>query len=199
MLHIAVWHPKGGVGKTTIALNLGGYLASQGASVILYDKDPQRSACWIARRKDAIGLGFPVVDEPDPSIPQPDYLITDHPPRFERVKMIGETIVVLPAKPVAHEVAAAAQGRAEMDGRCDAIVPVISRFNRQRKAQVETLKQPGLSWLSDAPSIADRSIYERAIDIGTHIFSPAMDGMYGVREARAEIASLWKRIEKASK
>ena len=113
--------------------------------------------------------------------------------------MIGKTIVVLPAKPVAHEVAAAAQGRAEMDGRCDAIVPVISRFNRQRKAQVETLKQPGLSWLSDAPSIADRSIYERAIDIGTHVFSPAMDGMYGVREARAEIASLWKLIEKASK
>lgn len=199
MLHIAVWHPKGGVGKTTIALNLAGYLHSQGKSVVMFDKDPQKSATWIARRKDAVGLGFVVIDEPDSSIPNPDYLITDHPPRFERVQMIGKTIIVLPAKPVAHEVAAAEQGRLGMEGRCHAIVPVVTRFNRQRTAQRETLKLPELSWLRDAPIIADRSIYERAIDIGTHIFSSEMDGMYGVREARAEIAALWKRIEKASK
>lgn len=47
MLHIAVWHPKGGVGKTTIALNLAGYLHSQGKSVVMFDKDPQKSATWI--------------------------------------------------------------------------------------------------------------------------------------------------------
>lgn len=199
MLHVASWHPKGGVGKTTIALNLAGYLHSQGYSVVFFDKDPQKSATWIARRADAVGLGFVVIDEPDSSIPNPDFLITDHPPRFERVQMIGRTVLVIPAKPVAHEIAAMVQGMNEMRDRCDAMVPVVSRLNKQRLAQINTLKRPELQWLREAPVIADRSIYERAIDIGTHVFSPAMDGMYGVREARAEIASLWKRIEKEIK
>lgn len=199
MLHVASWHPKGGVGKTTIALNLAGYLHSQGYSVVFFDKDPQKSATWIARRADAVGLGFVVIDEPDSSIPNPDFLITDHPPRFERVQMIGRTVLVIPAKPVAHEIAAMVQGMNEMRDRCDAMVPVVSRLNKQRLAQINTLKRPELQWLREAPVIADRSIYERAIDIGTHVFSPAMDGMYGAREARAEIAALWKRIEKEIK
>ncbi|MEO8081947.1 MAG: ParA family protein [Caldimonas sp.] len=48
---IVVANPKGGVGKTTLATNLAGYLASRGRAVMLGDADRQQSSrTWLAMR-----------------------------------------------------------------------------------------------------------------------------------------------------
>ena len=48
---IAVANPKGGVGKSTLATNLAGWLARQGHAVMLGDLDRQQSSCqWRALR-----------------------------------------------------------------------------------------------------------------------------------------------------
>ena len=48
---VAVANPKGGVGKSTIATNIAGYLASRGHSVMLGDADRQQSSrLWLRLR-----------------------------------------------------------------------------------------------------------------------------------------------------
>ena len=55
---IVVANPKGGVGKSTLATNLAGYLARQGHAVMLGDVDRQQSARgWLALRP----LGLPAI------------------------------------------------------------------------------------------------------------------------------------------
>ena len=48
MQRIVVLNPKGGSGKTTIAINLASHFALQGEHPVLIDHDPQGSAArWV--------------------------------------------------------------------------------------------------------------------------------------------------------
>jgi chromosome partitioning protein len=52
MQRIVVLNPKGGSGKTTIAINLASYLAAHGHVPVLMDFDPQGSSVrWVKKRK----------------------------------------------------------------------------------------------------------------------------------------------------
>ena len=54
MQRIVVLNPKGGSGKTTIAVNLAGYFASQQQQPVLMDYDPQGSSGrWVSKRDPA--------------------------------------------------------------------------------------------------------------------------------------------------
>ncbi len=55
MKAILVANPKGGAGKTTLSINLAGWLASTGETVSILDLDRQKSATkWLARRAAAL-------------------------------------------------------------------------------------------------------------------------------------------------
>ena len=77
MRTILVANPKGGSGKTTLSINLAGYLATQGQRVAILDLDRQKSATqWLASRdprlpeielmtqKQREGAGWLVIDSP---------------------------------------------------------------------------------------------------------------------------------------
>ena len=75
---IGVLNRKGGVGKTTVAINVAATLAVAGGRVLLVDADPQESALsWSSRRErdplfSVVGMASPTLHRELPRI-APDY------------------------------------------------------------------------------------------------------------------------------
>lgn len=85
MRAILVVNPKGGCGKTTIATNLAGYLASQNHRVVMWDLDQQKSSLnWLALRSPELPaitrLGIERGEESPQSVMEKnDWLVLDSP------------------------------------------------------------------------------------------------------------------------
>jgi len=185
MRHIGFWHPKGGVGKTTLAINVSAALSRQGLSVLLVDLDPQRSSKWISGISE--GFDFNVEAGWPDSPPNVDVLVTDHPPRLESIPPGG--VIAAPVRPVAHEVAAlmaAINSLKESDQHI--ILPILNFFDTRRADHRENTD--AVRELESAPRIGNRAVFERAINRGLTVFDRQLDRMSGASQARAEIELL---------
>ncbi|MDX1593004.1 MAG: ParA family protein [Gammaproteobacteria bacterium] len=117
MRRIMVVNPKGGCGKTTLATNLAGTYASQGARVALADYDPQASSlAWLSARpagRPAIH-GVPATPGEEPKLPRGcDILVIDAPAGVsgKPLKQLAKTAqtVVVPVLPSPIDIRAAAR------------------------------------------------------------------------------------------
>lgn len=107
MKHILVANAKGGSGKTTLATNLAGYLASKQQSVILADLDRQQSATqWLKRRpKDAPKIHLANTHQAI------EWTVTDSPAGLRDEKLADAVkesdMVIVPIQPSAFDIGAA--------------------------------------------------------------------------------------------
>lgn len=114
---VSVLNQKGGVGKTTVSINLAAAIAATGAHVALIDADEQGTASdWAAKRGDSVifpvkpyhkglkGVGF------EDDVKTYDHLVIDGPPRiFGTMDQIirHSDLVLIPVKPSAADIWAA--------------------------------------------------------------------------------------------
>ena len=164
---IVVANPKGGVGKSTLATNVAGCLASAGHSVMLGDVDRQHSSRqWLAARPPQLPriTGWDVGEDDIVRPPKgTTHVVLDtpaglHGKRLEAVLRIADRLIV-PLQASLFDIQATHAFLAELRGhkRGAAIEAVLvgnrlrehTRANEQLHRYLATLPLPVLAWLRE--------------------------------------------------
>lgn len=205
---IAVLNQKGGVGKTTIAVNLTAAISGSGKRVALIDADEQgTSSEWSRKRSNQLfpvkpyhkglkGVGF------EDDVKTYEHLVIDGPPRLfgtmEQIIRVAD-LVLIPVKPSAADIWAAdnlIQRLQEEQGARDglSVAFVINEFkaNTRLGREVQTaLKGTGIP-LTET-TIGNRNAYPIALGNGETVFEHDPKG-----KAALEFTALFNELTGAS-
>jgi chromosome partitioning protein len=207
---IAVTNSKGGVGKSTIAVHLAGWLARQGFRVTLADCDPQHSASeWI--KQAAPEVKSVILDTPDDILNEMsrvreggDFVIADGPgslTEVSRALLLKADFAIVPCKASMLEVRALAKATEvlrqaqEIRGGKPVAVAVLSmvgsryRLTQDMKEAAQALQLP----LANA-AFSLRQIYADAPGQGKLVWDFAGRGEDAGSEAQAVFEEIFEGI-----
>lgn len=187
---IVVLNPKGGSGKTTLATNLAGYLASTGHVVALMDFDPQQSSMrWLKHRPAKLPAihGIPA-HRRDYSVTRSfqfriphdvEYLVVDSPAALSDDQLIefthGAHAILVPVLPSAIDIRAASALvaslllRAKVSRRMGRLGVIVNRARETTIAYRNLMMFLNRLSISVVSVLRDSQNYVRAAELGVSL------------------------------
>jgi len=205
---VGVVNQKGGVGKSTISLNLAHFLALDGSRVLLIDTDKQRSAAkWASKRDDDNPPPFHLIEMARDNLARDamamaqdyDHVIIDGPRDAEKITravIISSEFVLLPYEPSGFSTDAG-QITVEQVKECQIIKPdLLAGIAISRRIEGTVIgtdiravaEEAGLPLLKS--SIATRVAHAEAVTLAQTIFEHEPNG-----KAAKEIRALAEEIQ----
>ncbi len=193
---IGVLNQKGGVGKTTLSVNIAAALAKDGSRVLLIDADPQGSSLdWSAARQGEplfTVVGFPraTLHKEISTIGKGyDHIVIDGPPRvtdLARSAIMASDIVLIPTQPSPYDVWASEEIVKLVDEARTFKESLKSVFVINRKIANTAIGRDVVDALAAYPipvlksSVTQRVIFAEAAATGQSIFEVDPEGIASV-------------------
>lgn len=207
---IGVLQQKGGVGKTTLSLNLAAAYARQGLKVLVIDADPQGSAQeWASVRTaeplfSVVGMARPNLHrELERIIPGYDIVLIDGAPRSNdlvRSALLASDHVLIPVQPSPFDVWAARQIVALIEAAQEFKPAITASFIITRKVGNTVIGREAAKAFAEQPfaieptSITQRVAFAEAAAQGLTVIETEPNGA-----AADEIRALATALLKATK
>ena len=188
MIHLSVVSPKGGVGKTMLALQLAASFARDGHRTCLVDHDPQGSSLVFGKLAERAGIELPFVPT-CARVSGFDVYIHDHPPGL--AEAYPSRFAIVPTLLDAPSFLIHRRGLRHLEERGLVVVPVASRFRSDRKQQRDLVAEH----FADLPVIKDRDLYPTLYGRGLTVVDGR--GVPHLGKAKNEIEALRAAVDGA--
>lgn len=185
-MHLSVFNPKGGTGKTLLSIQLASAFARTGARVALIDHDPQASALLFSRIAQQQGASVAFVPT-NVVVPGFDLYIHDFPPAMQ--EDFPSRVVVMPTLLDAASFLIFKRGQAAVREMGKTVIPVANRYRSDRTEQRQLVKEFNSNLV-----IKDRAVYANAYGKGQTVFDSqqayARHACHEIEQVRDAITSI---------
>lgn len=182
MKTVSIWNPKGGQGKSLLAVNLGGAAIELGLKPLIICQDPQGTSTLFYKSGN---LPFEVISEIPKEAPDADIVIFDH--QASDWELPPCNLVIMPTKPERSQYATYADAYEMATKAGKQVITVVTDGNMSRKNEKETvliLRKRGAFELRS--SVA----FSRASDEYRTIFSPDLNRVHNIKDRRMELQAI---------